>query len=75
LRQLEKSNILYVTADGKKIPPMVIFKRKTIPKEKLPSGIYVEANEKGWANEDIIKKWIDRILKLRPSCFINLRFV
>jgi DDE superfamily endonuclease/Tc5 transposase DNA-binding domain/Brinker DNA-binding domain len=67
----EKSNILCVTADGKKLPPMVIFKRKTIPKEKFPSGIYVEANEKGWANEDIIKKWIDRIWKLRPSCFMN----
>jgi len=31
--------ILCVTADGVKLPPVVIFKRKTIPKENFPKGI------------------------------------
>jgi len=40
----EKCNftvILCVTADGGKCDPMVIFKRKTIPKEDFPNGIIV----------------------------------
>ena len=45
----EKCNftvVLCVTADGGQCDPMVIFKRKTIPKEPLPQGIVVKANEK-----------------------------
>lgn len=37
----EKCNftlVLCVTADGTKLPPMVIFKRKTLPKEKFPES-------------------------------------
>jgi hypothetical protein len=43
----EKSNftvVLAITSDGTKLPPMVIFKRKTIPKEKFPEGIIVKTN-------------------------------
>jgi hypothetical protein len=40
----EKSNltvILSVTSNGAKLPPMVIFKRKTPPKEKFPENICI----------------------------------
>lgn len=40
----EKSNftlVLGITADGSKLPPMVIFKRKTIPNEDFPKGTSV----------------------------------
>jgi hypothetical protein len=33
--------MLAVTADGSKLTPYVIFKRKTLPKEKFPAGIHV----------------------------------
>ena len=39
--------VLACTASGKKLKPMVIFKRITKPKEKLPSGISVLCNQKG----------------------------
>ena len=38
----EKANFtcaLTVTAEGYKLPPMIIFKRKTVPKEKFPPGL------------------------------------
>jgi hypothetical protein len=41
-------NVLSCCADGTKLPPFFIFKRKTLPKEKLPAGIYVHAHPKGW---------------------------
>lgn len=50
----EKSHFMVVLAclaDGTKLKPMVIFKRKTKPKEKLPSGVLVECNKKGWMDE------------------------
>lgn len=33
--------MLAVLADGMKLPPYVILKRKTMPKEQLPTGIIV----------------------------------
>jgi len=33
---------LAVTADGGKLPPYVIFKGKTLPKEKFPPGIHIQ---------------------------------
>jgi hypothetical protein len=35
-----------VAADGGKLPPCVIFKRKTLLKEKFPSRIHVRVQEK-----------------------------
>ncbi|CAJ0593045.1 unnamed protein product [Cylicocyclus nassatus] len=49
----EKTNftvVLGVTADGNFCPPMVIFKRKTIPKD-TPPGVVVKANCRGWMIE------------------------
>ena len=39
--------VLACTASGNKLKPMVIFKRITKPKEKLPSGVVVVCNKKG----------------------------
>lgn len=52
----EKSNftvLLGCTAEGGKLPPMLIFKRKTIPKGNFPKGIIIQANEKGWINSEL----------------------
>ena len=63
--------VLCVTADGNKLPPMVIFKRKTIPKEKFPNGIIVSANEKGWINEEMFIKWVKEVWCKRPCTFFR----
>jgi hypothetical protein len=39
--------MLAITADGRKLPPCVIFKRKTMPKAKLPNDVHVRVQGKG----------------------------
>ena len=46
--------ILGCMADGTKLPPYVVFKRKTMPKDKLPSGVIVRVQEQGWFNDSIM---------------------
>jgi len=67
--------VLSVTADGGKLPPMVIFKRKTIPKEKFPKGIFVQANEKGWMNGEMFKMWLEEIWRKRPGSFFKSKSI
>ena len=53
--------VLACLADGTKVKPMVIFKRKTMPKDKFPSGVLVKVQEKGWMNEGSTHTWLDEI--------------
>ena len=39
--------VLACCADGTKLPPTIIFKRKMFPNEKIPSGVIVKKDEKG----------------------------
>jgi hypothetical protein len=39
--------VLCITANGGKCDPLVIFKRKTIPKENFLKGVVVKVNSKG----------------------------
>ena len=39
--------VLGCTAAGQKLPPMVIFKRITMPREEFPRGVVVRVNKKG----------------------------
>ena len=64
--------VLSVTSDGGKLPPMVIFKRKIIPKEKFPPGIFLQVNEKGWMNEEYFAIWIKKIWGKRWYSFLSL---
>ena len=54
-------------ADGTKLPPMIIFTRKTFLKEKVPSRVIVHVHEKGWMNEDSMKIWFDKVWSGRPG--------
>lgn len=70
----EKSHftvVLACLADGTKLKPMVIFKRKTKPKEKLPSGVFVECNKKGWMDESFVNLWVDEIWGKRPGALLH----
>lgn len=70
----EKSNftvILCVTADGGKCAPLVIFKRKTMPKEEFPKGVVVKVNEKGWINQFIMNEWLDEVWRTRKNALFT----
>ena len=40
--------VLACCADGTKLPNLLIFKRKTLPKDVISHGIYVHVYSKGW---------------------------
>lgn len=63
--------VLACCVGGTKLNPLVIFKRKTLPKEPFPSGIIVSANKKGWMNEDVMKLWLNQVLRKRPGAFFK----
>lgn len=72
----EKSNFRVVLAccgDGSKLPPMVIFKRKTILKVSFPSSIVVTTNKKGWMNKDTMNVWLAKCYSKRPDGFFKTR--
>ena len=39
---------------GTKFKPAVVFKRKKMPKEKLPKDIIMLVQEKGWVDERVL---------------------
>ncbi|KAI4824306.1 hypothetical protein KUCAC02_012829 [Chaenocephalus aceratus] len=61
--------VLGCTASGLKLPPMVIFKRITMPKEKIPNGISFKVNKKGWMMESVMKEWLNECYVKRPGGF------
>lgn len=63
--------VLACCADGSKLKPMVIFKRKTMPKDDFPTGIVIEVNEKGWMNKNVMIKWLDEVWRKRKDAFFN----
>lgn len=63
--------VLSCLANGVKLTPMVIFKRKTLPKLKFPPGILVHVQENGWIDEDGVRLWLNKIWDKRPGNFNN----
>lgn len=55
--------MLAVLADGIKLPPYVILKRKTMLKDQLPTGIIVRCQNQGWMWKDFagscLKDWLN----------------
>ncbi|CAI7878390.1 unnamed protein product [Closterium sp. NIES-54] len=58
--------MLAVTASRLKLPPYVVFKRKTIPKVPIPAGkrstVVVRAQDKGWMDESLVQDWITQVM-------------
>ncbi|KAL1472806.1 hypothetical protein MTO96_039090 [Rhipicephalus appendiculatus] len=46
--------MLSCLADGTKLRPYIVFKRKTMPKEVLLKGVVVRANAKGFMTDDMV---------------------
>uniref|UniRef100_A0A8C3TJ34 HTH CENPB-type domain-containing protein n=1 Tax=Catharus ustulatus TaxID=91951 RepID=A0A8C3TJ34_CATUS len=63
--------VLGISSDGQKLHPMVIFKRKTLPKDKFPKGIKVEVNPKGWMDEEVMRTWLTEVYAGRPGGFFH----
>jgi hypothetical protein len=66
----EKSNftvVLTCMADGTKLPPLVIFKLKNIPRCNFPSEVIVRANPTGWMNENEMLYWIENVWVKRAT--------
>ena len=61
------TTVLVCMADGTKLKPMVIFKRKTMPKDKFPRGIVVHVHPKGWMDEEGMKVRNDKVWRTRPG--------
>jgi hypothetical protein len=62
--------VLSVISDGGKLPPLVVFKRKTLHKGNFPKGILIAANEKGWINQDIMKVWVEKVWRKRKQSLL-----
>jgi hypothetical protein len=65
--------MLSVLADGRKLTPFVILKRKNLPKEKLPTGIIFKCNEKGWMIEELMVEWLKEVWLRRPGALLKKR--
>lgn len=65
--------VLSCMADGTKLKPMVIFKRKTLPKEKLPAGVLVTVHPKGWMDESLVGTWLEKVWDCRPGALARKR--
>jgi len=53
--------VLACCADGTKLPPLLIFKRKTLPKDEIPHGIFVHVCYKGWMDGEGMKLWLEKV--------------
>ena len=63
--------ILSCLANGTKLKLSVVFKRKTMPKEKLPEDIIVFVQEKGWVDERVLFGWLRKVWFKRPGALLN----
>ena len=59
--------VLACMADGTKLPPMVIFKRRTMPKDKFPKGVVIHVCDSGWMDKDGIKLWLNKVWSRRDG--------
>ncbi|KAJ4446805.1 hypothetical protein ANN_13503 [Periplaneta americana] len=65
--------MLAVTADGGKLPPYVILKRKTMPKQNLPKGLVIRCQEKGWMTTELMMYWLAMVWNRRPGVLLCKR--
>lgn len=66
--------VLACMANGTKLKPVVIFKRKTLPKGlKFVSGVIVQAHPKGWMDEAGTQQWLHQVWNTRPGAMMSKR--
>lgn len=65
--------VLACAANGDKLKPLLIFKRKTLPKGNFPTDVVIRANEKGWMSQEIFLDWLDEVWRKRKGAFFKPR--
>jgi hypothetical protein len=65
--------MLSVLADGRKLTPFVILRRKNLPKQKLPTDIIFKCNEEGWMTEELMDKWLKEVWHRKPGALLKKR--
>jgi hypothetical protein len=63
--------MLCITADGRKLPPYIVFKRKTLPKVNV-KVVIIQAQESGWMDQALVLDWINCMWQKRPEALLNL---
>ena len=63
--------VLTCMADGTKLKPMLIFKRKTRPKGKFPNGVVIHVSMKGWMEKDAMYVWFKEVWATRPGTLLR----
>ena len=63
--------VLACLADGAKLNPMMIFKRKKFPKENFPPGVLVHCHSKGEMDEAGMKLWVEKVWQSRPGSLLR----
>ena len=66
--------VLLCCADGTKLPPLLIFKRKTLPKDVIPHRIYIHVHSKGWMDGEGMKLWLEKVWSKRPGGLLKKPF-
>jgi hypothetical protein len=64
--------MLCITVDGRKLPPYIVLKRKTLPKGNV-KGVIIQAQDSGWMDQALVLDWINRVWQKRLGVFLNLR--
>ena len=59
--------VLSCCAGGTKLPPMLIFKRKNMPKEAISKGVIVHVHDKGWMDENGWKIQVEKVWSKCPG--------
>ncbi|KAM7313092.1 pogo transposable element with KRAB domain [Ixodes scapularis] len=66
--------ILCCMADGHKLDPFLIFKRKTLLSNvTFPKNVFVRVRPKGWMDTDLMIDWIDSVWRKRPGANLGVR--
>lgn len=65
--------VLSCLANGEKLKPMIIFKRKTIPKLTFPPGVVIHAQDSGWMDAAGIILWAKKVWGTRPGGLLRKR--
>ena len=65
--------VLVCCADGTKLPPVLIFKRKTLRKDVqvIPHGIYVHVHSRGWMDGEGMKLCLEKVWSKHPGGLLN----
>ena len=66
----EKNHVTVVLAcagDGSKLKPMVILKRKTVPKVANRHRVVIATQEKGWMDIEGMKTWVQKVWRARRA--------